>query len=67
MWNGLTIALDKTRGSTPTTIINFMKARGFNMIRLYTGWGNGKNRHRLPFHFWSNRFSCFKIVGDDEE
>jgi len=42
-WNGLTIALDKLRSATPTTIINFMKARGFNAIRLYTGWGNGKN------------------------
>jgi hypothetical protein len=42
-WNGLTIALDKLRGATPTTIINFMKARGFNAIRLYIGWGNGKN------------------------
>jgi len=40
MWNGITLALDKTRSQTPTQIVNYMKTNRFNMLRIYTGWMN---------------------------
>ncbi|MCJ7424777.1 C2H2-type zinc finger protein [Candidatus Bathyarchaeota archaeon] len=40
MWNGITLALDKTRSQTPTQIVAYMKTNRFNMLRIYTGWMN---------------------------